>query len=390
MKRWMTGMLLMGFILTHKAMSQKNNYVKAGDEFLPLIIVYAPVLWQDSLTKQLKEEMLQEKVRYHYVVFGYTSCASDSLAKEVNQLLNTVHWIDKQKIYLLVYGESSCHQVLDKIDKSIFADTYFEPIHPTTPPTNWYALFRQFDKKYVWGKDIFDIEEKRKTAVFQKKDWNGLLYLGFHHQNDFNKDSSYLPSFYTTYGIGIDYRLTSHLHLQGRMGISVKIPNKKKMQSQLQSQMNPSASGGNQSITIEIATHFILEQSLQANYLFRLQKKWQPYVGAGLMAVNFTASHKKETKSINIASASSLESSFGGNANMPIFSGVFVNPFISFGTNASVSENSAFVFNGNVTLPNGKTYQGVKPGFGLQNLSIQCGLSFRLGKKAKYYYKYVQ
>lgn len=374
--------VLLSIVYTNLLIAQKSELLACKNPYKPLIIV----LYQDSMQVPLAEKSaLHDAVKadkYNVFLLAINMTNSNAISVEINQLLNRNTSFDRQKIYLLAIGNDAVLLQYLQLSKSIFADTHYTKNNNI----DLESILQQFDKKYLWNIHIDHIEEKNKVEVFQKKDYSVGWLLGCNWQNDIKKDSAYLPPFMMKYGFLVDYRFNNRIHLNGKVLFSVKIPNQKKIQNDIQEQINPSA-GGTQSITAQINMRIITELSLQANHFFYVQKPLKPYLGLGVTVVNYLYGYKKITQSINTVSGGV---GLNSKPDIPITSGTSLNPYLAFGFNYHLSKNANLIVCGDyIFQTKEKDYKGVTANYGLQNVSFQMGFMFKLASKTKYFYHYL-
>jgi hypothetical protein len=381
-------------LILNNTQAQEKNIYMYGEESKPTIFIVCKPAEKDNILGCLNKLAQQNQLKNHYVFITENFTNKEDLSNQINILLNKQIWFDKYQLYLLSVGDSLHQAVYNILDKKVFAETHFQSSNETIDAATLHNIIIKFQKKYLWLLDLERIEEKGKQEVFQKKDWSLGFVLGWNWQNTFTKDSAYLPSFITKYGVLVDYKLSNHWHLNGKLLMSFSIPNQKKLQSEMQSQIDPSK-GGVQTISTEINLHVFVQPSLQLNYFFNLQKNWQSFAGIGISATNYTAAHKKISRTVDVSSMGAgggggMDAGLSGINDLVMNTGSVTNPFAAFGFSKNLSPNSSFYFSGDFFFINtNNKYKDIKPNYGIQNLSLQTGIMFRIGKKATYTYKYL-
>jgi hypothetical protein len=379
-------------LLQNKAVAQEKSIYMYGEESKPTIFIICKPQEKENILININKVTIQNELKFHYVFITDEITSSKQISININKLLNSQLWFDQYHLYLFHYGDTNAFATYKSLDKKVFAETHFQIDSENMDVGLWNNIITKFRKKYLWAIDLEKIEEKGKREIFQKKNFSLGVAMGWNWQNSFKQDSNYLPSFITKYGVLLDYKLSDHFHLNGKILMSFSIPNQEKLQSEMQSQIDPSK-GGSQRISAELSMHIFIQPTLQFNYFYNLKKSWQSFAGIGVSVVNFSAARKKISRTIDISSGGMGNignAGLNGIDDLELNTGKSINPFIAFGVSKNISRNTSFYVSGDYFFhTTNKTHKGVTPSNDLQNLSIQTGIMFRLGKKEKYTYQYL-
>lgn len=365
--------------------------------YKPVIVFVHPAQYRQQAIQSLRSVDESTRSKYYFLMIADSTSSRASIVKEVNDFLNTEERIDKQRVYYLEWSETP-RSFFNPDEKTIFANYHFYQIHEDGRTFNAKGVIAEFESTYLWNIALFNLEERSLLLNPQLRKINFGLTFGFSSQNTFTADTAYLPPSINLLGFTVGYRLTPRIYLIGRGMFSFKIPNQSKIQSDLQSRINPTA-GGSQTLKIDMTSHIALQGSLQINYFFNTRRRVQPFVGAGASFLMFQSAKISQEVTIDLSSFSSgggppsggLGNLGGGLAggDLPFFKGQTVQPFGLLGVSYQLSRNTRFLFSTDYYYNNRKEVRGVPIDNQRLNVSFNAGLQFELNKKTKKYYQYL-
>lgn len=361
--------------------------------YKPVVVFVYPVQYQLQATQSLQSLDEVTRAKYRFLMLADSTSSRASIAKAVNDFLNSEDRIDKQRVYYLEWSEST-RSFFGADEKNIFANYHFYQIRQNGLTFNAKGVIAEFESTYLWNIALFNLEDRSLRLNPQLKRVNFGLTYGVSTQNTFTADTAYLPPSINKLGFTIGYRISPHIYLTGRGMLSFKIPNQSKIQSDLQAKINPAA-GGSQTLSIDMTSHVFLQGSLQANYFFNTKKRIQPFVGAGLSFLMFQSAKIHQEITIDVSSfasgggpPSNLGGGLGG-GDLPFFKGQSAEPFGVLGLSYQLSRNTRFLLTTDCYYNNRQQLNGIAINSRPLNVSYSAGLQFELNKKTKKYYRYL-
>jgi hypothetical protein len=382
-------------VLNVRVVAQKgtSEFIDNGTILKPLVAIIYPEKMHKQVAGGVYKINYLKQYNSHYLLMPQRVESVSAAARELNGCINKHVNIDKQRIYLLIIDEAKTNPFNDSLDRTVFAAVeYFQTVYDTLAVINIEELADKFNSKYTWGIHVSNIEETRRRDVNRVSKFRLGFMMGMNLQNKFNSDTAYLPPSLMKYGVLISKNLNERLSLNFSLMGSVKIPNQKKLQSEIQGQINP-ANGSSQKIKVEITSHIIFQANIQASYQFRLQNEsFRPYVSVGASVTSITSAYQKINRYVNISTIQSgNQDALGLNEDeLPFFSSTNILPLTGAGFEYKLSEKASFIFNTDVMFQVKNKVKGVEVGSGINSISVTSGFLFRIGKKPKYYYNYVQ
>jgi opacity protein-like surface antigen len=365
---------------------------------LPLIVVRAPYKQVQSMIKNIENLPSAQKAQYHFWVFSSTDTKFEQV---FNDLLNGPKsvQVDMQRIYL-VELTTDIYAAPTDYNKRIFAEVFKLKIAENQEIIDIGNVITKLQKanNYLWEVELSTLRKDNREVLFKQKKLLLGVMLGQGFPRIQTDDTFYLPKRVTNYGLHVGYNFNKRLQLLAKLAVSVKLPNQSALQSSIFNQIDISA-GGEQTISAEMKMHIIGQGALQANYLFRPNRPFKPYVGAGLSMNLYTSANLKIEQTINVSELSggggppNLGSLGGGDptGDLPLSSRRFMTPQLSTGFNHALNNHVEFTFNANYQLPkkgtsidDGREYQERMTG-----LSFNVGLQFNFGR-TRYYYHYLK
>jgi hypothetical protein len=384
-------------IISAKSMAQQHS---PSYPYKPVVVFVHPAEYRLQAVQSLRALDEATRAKYYFLMLSDSSMTRASIAKEVNDFLNDeepVEKIDKQRIYYLEWSETP-RSFFDANEKNIFANYHFYQIRENGRTFNIQGAMAEFERTYLWQIALVQLEERSQLLNPQLKKVNFGLTYGLSTQNTFTADTAYLPSSINKLGFTVGYRVSPRFYLTGRGLFSFKIPNQKKMQSDMQSRINPMA-GGSQTLKIEMAMHIYIQGSLQATYFFNPGKQMQPFVGAGVSFLTFQSAKISREVTIDMSSMMSgggmpsggLGDLGGGldPGSMDMFKAAAIEPFGVLGLSYQLSRNTRFLFTTEYQYNNLRKISGADINSRSLNVSFNAGLQFELNKKHKKYYQYL-
>jgi hypothetical protein len=381
------------------AASCTGAWGQAGSSYKPVIVFVHPAHCQIQAVEALRKLGSETLAKYQFLMLADSAMTRAYIVKEVNDFLNTEEWIDKQRVYYLEWSEDEQSHFFDPSEKNIFANYHFYRIRDKGRTFDAKGVLEEFNSTYLWQIALHNLEENSLRVNPQLQKVNFGLTYGFSTQNTFKEDTAYLPPSINSLGFTVGYRVSPRFYLTGRGMFSFKIPNQSKIQSDLQSRINPAA-GGSQTLKIDMTSHIALQGSFQMSYFFNPHHRIQPFVGVGMSFLMFQSAKISREVTIDISSLMSgggppsggLGNLGGGLADgdLPFFKGQTIQPYGVLGVSYRLSRNTRFLFTTDYYYNNRKEIRGIPIDNQRLNVSFNAGLQFELNKKTKKYYQYIE
>ncbi len=389
--------LLLLFFATNARGQQ--SFIAFEEARKPLIVFIFPPDSRSEVLKSIEGLHKNQHDRYHYFLIEDETHSKIATAKKINDMLNSVFIIDKQRVYCIEWHKNTNDLYFKKNEKNIFADTYFHLLDDKNKPFSLETVLNSFIASYLWEIDIEKIKATSEKETPQLRPFNFGLLLGFNWQNNFDADTFRLPTSMSRIGIMMGYRLNKRLYLNSTLSGSWSLPDQSGQQSSLFNSIDIST-GGKQTINIGLKMHVAVQGTFQANYFLTSKNpRLRPYIGLGIAGLFLMQADTTISQEIDVSSIFSGggQPNFGGaggaaggldNLNLTRLS-TFA-PLIDVGINYKLARSVNLLCSVAYQHRFKTEFRGIRATNRFSDVSLNFGMQFEIAKKTKQYYKYVR
>ncbi|MCI5057802.1 MAG: hypothetical protein MRY83_16930 [Flavobacteriales bacterium] len=220
------------------------------------------------------------------------------IKNKINEILNRDPYIvNIANVYLGIVGNTKFFRLQEQISMDIFASKFVLNMEEEEFLSRDFEIFSKeesidaivsnMEQDYLWQATIHKIQNSNYIdSVTTKNDFS----LGFGISRNIPKAirwDSFNPSSYITYGLSAGMSLGEYWSLNSNLFMNFKFPSQKKIQSRVQSQINPQDVLNGDDITVNL--NMELEARIHVNFNFEARRYWldrahkiRPFAGFGL------------------------------------------------------------------------------------------------------------
>ncbi len=401
-----------------------SNFLFAEDRD---VLNYNEERWADFFYVVISEDEIFEQVELNlqegYFTGGSCSFAlinGDNLsmkekAEVVNDILNRRKNISLEHAYLVIVGDSEFFERNYELNSMIFARVLYlrtggDEMFPEKISNAGFAggeafveAIQALQEYRTWNIAIHDI--KTNNARDLNGGVQGIsvgLHIG-HFVSSSHNVEGYIPSNFMNYGIHFIQPMGKRFQLKVETGVGVRMPSKKKVQSEMQSQMRSQMGSDPSSMTsgdpvevaidMEMKGHMFFSLGTSVQYFVINRQNFGVYMGMGFSLSNLSAFKMRIDTTMEIVPSEMMSgggdsfsgsgfdnNSSGADANNPYR---LLNTFMSSGLFIKLTDRTRFSFNAEYHFSPSSMNETLSGTINYWNINF--GLSFRLIRKNMYY-----